>query len=95
MAEQSLRELLRSYFGNGGLWNPEHMEHDKVRELLAELDSALGRLEELEQRLRDQHIECIRRANDSQGTTEARWRGKANGYEAAANALAAIIGGKK
>lgn len=30
----TLRERIRSYLGNGGLFNPEYMEHDKVRDLI-------------------------------------------------------------
>ena len=28
---------IRDYLGNGGLFNPEHMEHDKVRKLLMDM----------------------------------------------------------
>lgn len=38
------RELIRNYLGNGGLFNPELMEHEKVRDMLmaiaAEIDAA-------------------------------------------------------
>lgn len=34
---------LQSYFGNGGLFNPEMMEHDKVRTLLSDLQDELRR----------------------------------------------------
>jgi hypothetical protein len=32
--EDSLDERVKSYLSNGGLFNPEHMEHDKVRQLI-------------------------------------------------------------
>jgi hypothetical protein len=32
-----LRERIQSYFGNSGLFNPEMMEHDKVRQLLMDI----------------------------------------------------------
>lgn len=32
--EHELRRQIQSYLGNGGLWNPEAMEHDKVRQLI-------------------------------------------------------------
>lgn len=30
-----------SYFGNGGLFNPEQMDHDKVRELFLDMRACL------------------------------------------------------
>ena len=32
---------IRSYLGNGGLFNPEYMEHEKVRDLLLDIKDAL------------------------------------------------------
>ena len=32
-----------SYFGNGGLFSPEAMEHNKVRDLLLDMRAALGK----------------------------------------------------
>ena len=34
LAKPTLLGRLDSYFGNGGLVNPEMMDHDKVRDLL-------------------------------------------------------------
>ncbi len=36
-----LREGIRSYLGNGGLFNPECMEHEKVRDLLMDIADAI------------------------------------------------------
>lgn len=38
---KELQQRLESYFGNGGLFNPEMMEHDKVRDLLSDLQDYL------------------------------------------------------
>lgn len=32
---------ITNYLGNGGLFNPEYMEHDKVRAMLIEIRDAL------------------------------------------------------
>jgi hypothetical protein len=32
---------INQYFEVGGMWNPEHMEHDKVRQLLMDIRAAL------------------------------------------------------
>lgn len=32
-----LLSRIQSYFGNGGLFNPEYMEHDKVRDLFLDI----------------------------------------------------------
>lgn len=37
----ALRDRIRNYFGNGGLFNPEHMEHQKVRNLLMDVADAI------------------------------------------------------
>lgn len=34
ISRQDLLNRIQSYFGNGGLFNPEYMEHDKVRDLI-------------------------------------------------------------
>lgn len=41
--EQALKLASRitNYLGNGGFWNPEMMEHDKVRDLLMDCRTAL------------------------------------------------------
>jgi len=38
-----LDERLKNYFGNGGLFNPEMMEHDKVRDLMRDLHDFVRR----------------------------------------------------
>ena len=45
-----IKQRLASYFGNGGLFNPEMMDHDKVRDLIQDCRTAL---EGQEQRIRD------------------------------------------
>jgi hypothetical protein len=37
-----LLRRVRSYLGNGGLFNPEAMAHDKVRDLVMDLANALA-----------------------------------------------------
>jgi hypothetical protein len=41
LAFPELVARINNYLGSGGLWNPEHMEHDKVRQLLMDCDVAL------------------------------------------------------
>jgi hypothetical protein len=36
-----LEKRVQDYLTNGGLFNPEMMEHDKVRELIMDLANAL------------------------------------------------------
>jgi len=36
-----LQERVQDYLSNGGLFNPEMMEHDKVRDLIMDLAKAL------------------------------------------------------
>lgn len=43
-AIRRLRERVQSYLGNGGFFNPESMEHDKVRTLIIDLEAALAPL---------------------------------------------------
>lgn len=59
--KQNLIDRIREYLGNGGLFNPELMDHDKVRDLLVDVKSFLEKsfsLEEatelLSQQLHDQ-----------------------------------------
>lgn len=33
-SQEELISRIKSYLGNGGLFNPEMMEHDKVRDLI-------------------------------------------------------------
>lgn len=42
-----LLPLLRGYLSNGGLFNPEMMEHDKVRDLIMRVRDELARLREI------------------------------------------------
>lgn len=37
--EDDLDKRVKSYLCNGGLFNPEHMDHDKVRQLIIDLQS--------------------------------------------------------
>lgn len=39
--QRTLSERITEYLGNGGLFNPELMDHDKVRDLLIECRDAL------------------------------------------------------
>lgn len=41
--EQELLDRIKDYLGNGGLFNPELMEHEKVRDLLVDLGDYLER----------------------------------------------------
>lgn len=38
----TLQDRIQSYLGNGGLFNPEMMEHDKVRNLIIDCRTALA-----------------------------------------------------
>lgn len=42
----TIEERVKSYLGNGGLFNPEHMDHDKVRNLVIDLSEELEKLKE-------------------------------------------------
>lgn len=42
MSRQYLAERINNYLGNGGLFNPELMEHDKVRDLLIDCRDEIG-----------------------------------------------------
>jgi len=44
MTEPTIKERINNYLGNGGLWNPEAMEHDKVRTLLIDCRDYLAAL---------------------------------------------------
>jgi len=37
-------DRVRNYLGNGGFWNPEMMDHDKVRVLIQDLANEVRRL---------------------------------------------------
>jgi len=36
-----IQDRIRNYLESGGLWNPEAMEHDKVRDLLMDVRAFL------------------------------------------------------
>ncbi len=38
---QELLDRIQNYLGNGGLFNPEAMEHDKVRDMILEFRAFL------------------------------------------------------
>lgn len=40
----TIPERIKNYLGNGGLFNPEHMEHDRVRDLLMDCRTEIDRL---------------------------------------------------
>jgi hypothetical protein len=40
-ALDALLDRIQGYLGNGGLFNPELMEHDKVRDLMLDCRAAL------------------------------------------------------
>lgn len=40
--DQTLEQRVADYLGNGGLFNPEMMDHDKVRDLILDLRTALA-----------------------------------------------------
>ena len=40
-----ITERVRDYLGNGGLFNPEHMNHDAVRDLIMDMDTKVRELE--------------------------------------------------
>lgn len=42
----TVEERISSYLGNGGLFNPEMMEHDKVRDLLIDCRAEIRRVNE-------------------------------------------------
>ena len=37
-----IQDRIRNYLESGGLWNPEAMEHDKVRDLLIDIENLLN-----------------------------------------------------
>ncbi len=39
-----LLNRIQSYFGNGGMFNPETMEHDKVRSLILDIREFLSKI---------------------------------------------------
>ena len=45
-----LEALIQNYLNNGGLFNPEYMEHDKVRDLILDVREYLYSLQEGSQR---------------------------------------------
>lgn len=55
-----IQERIASYLGNGGLFNPEYMDHDKVRDLILDLRAELDFLRKkdaaTERRLTEERI---------------------------------------
>jgi hypothetical protein len=49
-----IAELLTEYLLHGGLYNPELMQHDKVRDLLIDCRDEIARLRDAIRRLADQ-----------------------------------------
>jgi hypothetical protein len=45
-----LLQRIQNYLEMGGLWNPECMEHDKVRELIMDVRSYLVMVEKTEKK---------------------------------------------
>lgn len=60
MSDQTLDERVTNYLGNGGLFNPEHMEHDKVRDLIIDLRKALDAHRRGELRIVGEYIESVK-----------------------------------
>lgn len=54
-------ETIRCYLGNGGTFNPELMEHEKVRDLIMDCRDDLTKLTVENQSLREQLKEAIRK----------------------------------
>jgi hypothetical protein len=48
MLHADLQAQITDYLAKGGLWNPEAMEHDKVRDLLRGCRAAMEKVESLE-----------------------------------------------
>jgi hypothetical protein len=42
-----INDKIQEYLSKGGLFNPELMQHDKVRDLIMECDSTIKQLESL------------------------------------------------
>ena len=55
-----IAELLTEYLLHGGLYNPELMQHDKVRDLLIDCRDEIARL-----RLTDEEREAIKEGADA------------------------------
>lgn len=53
---------IQSYLGNGGLFNPEMMEHDKVRDLILDCRDHLGRIPKLIEALQKSEAALTRAA---------------------------------
>ncbi len=48
-----VNEKIKKYLLNGGLFNPEYMEHEKVRDLLIEAAAEIERLKDYEWMYKD------------------------------------------
>lgn len=44
MNKASVKDLIQEYLGNGGFFNPEMMDHAKVRDLILDIRDELDRL---------------------------------------------------
>jgi len=62
----SILETIQSYLGNGGLFNPEMMEHDKVRDLIMACREELTRLQKYKARMEWLH-DCSPGSTDAEG----------------------------
>lgn len=62
----SILEAIQSYLGNGGLFNPEMMEHDKVRDLIIACREELTRLQKYKSRMEWLH-DCSTGSTDAEG----------------------------
>jgi hypothetical protein len=62
----SILATIQSYLGNGGLFNPEMMDHDKVRDLIMDCRTEIERLQKYEQRMKWLH-DCSNGSLDSEG----------------------------
>ena len=58
---RQLRARLDNYFGNGGFFNPESMEHDKVGLLLRDIAAFLDQSLRLAGRLQQPNSICVPR----------------------------------
>ena len=54
-SEASILWRIQNYLALGGLFNPEMMDHDKVRELIMDCRTEISRLQQYEQRLKWLH----------------------------------------
>lgn len=48
MSNYNILDLINEYLQHGGLFNPESMDHDKVRDLIIRCRDEIERLQEIE-----------------------------------------------